>query len=60
LASGFLRHRENVLTGELADELGVVAVDVVGDVSDEFVIVIAADDLAAFAVDELGHLDSFQ
>ena len=51
----FFGHREEIFAGHLPDHLGMVAVDVGLRVRDELVVVGAADDLAAFTVDELCH-----
>jgi hypothetical protein len=49
--SGFFGHCQQVLARDLADEVGMVPVDVFLGVPDEFVVGIAANDLAALTVD---------
>ena len=58
-ASCLLGHGENVVAGHLSDELRMCLVDVLLDLLDELVVVRCADDLAALAVDDLGHRAPF-
>lgn len=52
-----LRHAEDVVPGELADELGMVALDVRLDLGDEVVVALGAHRLPTLAVDHFRHSD---
>jgi len=46
-----LGHREQVVARDLADKLGMVAIDVAHRVVDELLVGVATNDLAAFTVE---------
>src|SRR5581483_7841111 len=54
-----LGHREDVRSAELAHELGVVSVDVLGDLGDQLFVGVSPQDLSAFTIDQLGHRSPF-
>src|SRR5947208_859142 len=50
-----LRHREEIVARDLADELGMVAVDVLLGVREQFLVGLAADDAPALTIDQPRH-----
>jgi hypothetical protein len=48
-------HPEDVVSTELADELGMVSLDVSADLRNELIVRVCLYDLSAFAIDALAH-----
>ena len=55
LLTFFFCHAQDILRIDLAHHLGVVTRQVRLDLCEEFLVGVSADDLAAFAVDQLAH-----
>src|SRR5581483_264647 len=58
LGLSLLGHREDVVSRELPDEIGVVPAHVRLDLRDEVVVALGPDHLSALAIDQLAHASS--